>query len=100
MREHGCGETRDPMSALPCPVVDPFAAANQAYATICRFRRSEEARQVDRGWSQIYMAEKLGIDRSYLSELESGKIEPCLRNLELIADGFGIAVDVLLRGIE
>jgi transcriptional regulator with XRE-family HTH domain len=46
------------------------------------------------------MAEKLGIDRSYLSELEGGKIEPCLRNLELIADGFGIAVDVLLRGIE
>ena len=46
------------------------------------------------------MAEKLGIDRSYLSELENGKIEPCLRNLELIADGFGITVDVLLRGIE
>jgi transcriptional regulator with XRE-family HTH domain len=45
------------------------------------------------------MAEKLGIDRSYLSELESGKIEPCLRNLELIADGFGVTVDVLLRGI-
>jgi len=56
--------------------------------------------RTDRGWSQIYMAEKLGIDRSYLSELEGGKIEPCLRNLELIADGFGIAVDVLLRGIE
>src|SRR6516164_471789 len=46
MREHSCGESRDPMSALPCPVVDALAAANQAYATICRFRRSEEARQV------------------------------------------------------
>jgi hypothetical protein len=34
------------MSALPCPVVDPLAAANQAYATICTFLRSEEARQV------------------------------------------------------
>ena len=55
--------------------------------------------RTERGWSQIHMAEKLGIDRSYLSELESGKIEPCLRNLELIADGFGITVDVLLRGI-
>jgi transcriptional regulator with XRE-family HTH domain len=45
------------------------------------------------------MSEKLGIDRSYLSELESGKIEPCLRNLELIADGFGIPVDALLKGL-
>src|SRR5215469_9431122 len=34
------------MSALPCPVVDCWAAANQAYATICTFLRSEEARQV------------------------------------------------------
>jgi len=34
------------MSALPCPVVDPFAAADQAYATITEFLRSEEARQV------------------------------------------------------
>jgi len=34
------------MSALPCRVVDPFAAADQAYATITEFLRSEEARQV------------------------------------------------------
>jgi len=34
------------MSALPCPVADPFAAADQAYATITEFLHSEEARQV------------------------------------------------------
>ncbi len=34
------------MSALPCPVADPFDAADQAYATITEFLRSEEARQV------------------------------------------------------
>ena len=36
------------MSALPlpCPVADPFAAADQAYATITEFLRSEEACQV------------------------------------------------------
>src|SRR6516164_11460598 len=34
------------MSALPCPEADPFAAADQAYATIIEFLRSEEARQV------------------------------------------------------
>ena len=32
------------MSALPCPVVDRFAAPDQAYAIITEFLRSEEAR--------------------------------------------------------
>ena len=34
------------MSALPCPVADPFAAADQAYAKISQFLASEEAYQV------------------------------------------------------
>ena len=34
------------MSALPSAVVDRFAAADQAYAMITEFLRSEEARQV------------------------------------------------------
>src|SRR3989454_1003353 len=34
------------MSALPCPVADPFAAADQAYATITEFLHSKEACQV------------------------------------------------------
>jgi hypothetical protein len=35
------------MSALPCPVANPFAAADQAYAAITDFLRSKEACQVD-----------------------------------------------------
>jgi hypothetical protein len=34
------------MSALPCPVADAFSAADQAYATITSFLRSQEAWQV------------------------------------------------------
>jgi len=34
------------MSALACPLTDPFAAAGQEYATITQFLRSEEACQV------------------------------------------------------
>jgi len=34
------------MSALPCAVADPFTAADQAYASITEFLRSEEAWQV------------------------------------------------------
>lgn len=34
------------MSALPCPVADRFDTADQEYAKITGFLRSEEARQV------------------------------------------------------
>jgi len=38
----------------------------------------------------LHGRERLGIDRSYLAEVETGKIEICLRNLALIAQAFGL----------
>jgi len=43
------------------------------------------------------MAERLGIDRSYLAEVETGKIEVCLRNLALIAEAFDLKAWQLLK---
>jgi transcriptional regulator with XRE-family HTH domain len=43
------------------------------------------------------MSERLGIDRSYLAEVETGKIEVCLRNLALIAQAFGMKAWQLLK---
>ncbi len=45
------------------------------------------------------MAEMLGIDRSYLSEIETGKKDPSLRVLKTIADGFEIGLSQLVRGL-
>jgi transcriptional regulator with XRE-family HTH domain len=42
------------------------------------------------------MAEHLGIDRSYISDLERGKKEVCIRNLEVIAVAFGMSLSKLL----
>jgi transcriptional regulator with XRE-family HTH domain len=50
-----------------------------------------------RGWTQFEMSERLGIDRSYLAEVETGKIEVCLRNLALIAEAFGMRAWQLLK---
>jgi transcriptional regulator with XRE-family HTH domain len=50
-----------------------------------------------RGWTQFEMSEHLGIDRSYLAEVETGKIEVCLRNLVLIAEAFGLKAWQLLK---
>lgn len=44
------------------------------------------------------MAELLGIDRSYLSEIETGKKDPSLRILKAIADGFGLSLSQMLKG--
>jgi transcriptional regulator with XRE-family HTH domain len=49
------------------------------------------------GWTQFEMAERTGIDRSYLAEVETGKIEICLRNLELVALTFGLELHQLMR---
>ena len=45
------------------------------------------------------MAEHVGMDRSFISDLENGKKEICLRNLELLATTFGMTVSNLLSGL-
>jgi transcriptional regulator with XRE-family HTH domain len=49
--------------------------------------------------TQVELAEMLGIDRSYLSEIETGKKDPSLRVLKTIADGFGLTLSQLLKGL-
>lgn len=50
-----------------------------------------------RGWTQFEMSERLGIDRSYLAEVETGKIEICVRNLALIAQAFDLKAWQLMK---
>jgi transcriptional regulator with XRE-family HTH domain len=40
--------------------------------------------------SQIALAEKIGMERTYLSLLENGKKEVCLRMIELLAMGLEV----------
>lgn len=57
------------------------------------------ALRLERRWTQVEMADMLGVDRSYLSEIETGKKDPGLRVLKAIADGFHITLSQLLRGL-
>jgi transcriptional regulator with XRE-family HTH domain len=64
---------------------------------ICvRFGKRLQTLRKQHGWTQVYMAEHVGIDRSFISDLENGKKEICIRNLEVIASAFGISVSRLL----
>jgi transcriptional regulator with XRE-family HTH domain len=49
-----------------------------------------------RAWTQVYMAEHVGMDRSFISDLENGKKEICIRNLEVLAAAFKISISQLL----
>ncbi len=49
--------------------------------------------------TQTDLAVHLGMDRSFLSDLERGKREPCLRTLEVIAQGFEVSVPQLLSRV-
>jgi transcriptional regulator with XRE-family HTH domain len=45
------------------------------------------------------MADALGIDRSYISDMENGKLNVCLPTLEVLSQGFGISIAKLLSRI-
>lgn len=57
-------------------------------------RRIRALRQ-RRGWTQTYLAVHTGLGRAFISDLENGKKEPCLRSLEILAAGFEISLSQL-----
>jgi transcriptional regulator with XRE-family HTH domain len=64
-----------------------------------RLGRRIKALRKNRGWTQVELADLLGIDRSYLSEIENGKKDPSLTILKTFSDGFGLSLSALLRGL-
>ena len=49
--------------------------------------------------SQEKFALHIDMDRTYLASVESGKRNISLENIEKIADGFGISLEELFRGM-
>jgi transcriptional regulator with XRE-family HTH domain len=52
-----------------------------------------------RGWTQVELADYLGLRRTYISDLERGKRNVSLVTLQIIARGFGLSISKLLRQI-
>jgi transcriptional regulator with XRE-family HTH domain len=55
--------------------------------------------RIKRGWTQVIMAEKIGMDRSFIADLERGKRNITLLNLVVLAQGFDITLSKLLSGL-
>src|SRR5437762_2027825 len=64
-----------------------------------RFGNRLRRLRLKHGWTQVEMAEKLGIDRSYISDMERGKKNVCLPTLEIIAKGVGLTISQVLKGL-
>jgi transcriptional regulator with XRE-family HTH domain len=54
----------------------------------------------ERGWRQIDLAEEAGINENYVSDLELGRKEVCLRTIRLIARAFNVKMSKLLDDLD
>ncbi len=64
-----------------------------------RFGRRLRTLRKKKGVTQVELADYLGLRRTYVSEIESGKRNVSLVTLEVIARGFRMSVSQLMRGI-
>ncbi len=56
--------------------------------------------RIERGWRQIDLAEHAGVHENYVSDLELGRKEICLRMLQSVALAFEMKAAELLKGVE
>jgi transcriptional regulator with XRE-family HTH domain len=61
-------------------------------------KRIRELRKA-RGWRQLDLAEQAGINENYVSDLELGNKEICLRTLQQVALAFGMKIKDLMNGV-
>lgn len=55
--------------------------------------------RLQRGWRQIDLAAHASISETYISEVETGSSEICLRTLNAIAKAFGLTLGELLAKV-
>jgi transcriptional regulator with XRE-family HTH domain len=55
--------------------------------------------RIKRGWRQIDLAETAGISENYISDLEIGKKEICIRTLQAVASAFDMTISEFMKGV-
>jgi transcriptional regulator with XRE-family HTH domain len=69
--------------------------------TMVNQRFGDRLRQLrkDGDWSQEAFAEASGLDRSYFGSVERGERNVALKNIEAIAETFGLTISELMDGV-
>jgi transcriptional regulator with XRE-family HTH domain len=67
---------------------------------ICE-RFGERVRQIrhEKKVTQMELCHKIDIEQKTLSAIENGRMEPCLRNIELLAIGLGTPLGKLFKDL-
>jgi transcriptional regulator with XRE-family HTH domain len=66
---------------------------------LCSFGQSVAKHRRAKGLSREALAEKAGLDRTCLSDIERGVRNPGIKNIILIAKALGITPSDLMKGI-
>jgi transcriptional regulator with XRE-family HTH domain len=68
---------------------------------ICE-RFGERLRELrkDRGWRQLDLAEQAGISENYVSELELGQKEVCLRTIDVLSRALGVGLGDIMKDLQ
>jgi len=61
----------------------------------------EQVRELrrERGWRQLDLAEHAGISENYISDLELGRKEICLRTIDSLAEALDMKISDLMKAI-
>jgi XRE family aerobic/anaerobic benzoate catabolism transcriptional regulator len=62
-------------------------------------KRLRELRKA-RGWRQLDLAEQAGISENYISDLELGRKEVCLRMIKALSQALDTTIVDLMEGVE
>ena len=62
----------------------------------CNLRRHRDAR----GFSQEKLAEKAGLDPTYISGIERGLRNPGIKNVAKLAKALGLSTSELCKGVD
>ena len=67
---------------------------------ICK-RFGERVKQVrnQKKITQLELCHKIRMEQKTLSAVENGRMEPCLRNIDLLATGLGVQLATLFKGL-
>jgi transcriptional regulator with XRE-family HTH domain len=67
---------------------------------ICE-RFGERVREIrgQKNITQLALCHKINMEQKTLSAVENGRMEPCLRNIELLATGLGVSLAKLFNDL-
>ena len=53
----------------------------------------------DKGWTQEVLADRAGLDRSYIAGIEAGLRNPSVKALARVAKGLGLSMSDVVAGV-